>query len=498
MSVSDFQPANIGMAEAERLALLDSYAPESLVDDAELVAITQFAAKLAGTPTALVSLLEADWQRFLAREGVEVPETPRSQSFCQYAMVMGAVMEVADARNDPRFADNPLVTGGPRIRFYAGAPLIGEKGEPLGALCVLSPEPRPEGLSPTQREGLTVLAAAVMRRMRDRRGHLERLKSEARFEALGDAMPQMAWSTPADGQPDYFNRRWEEFTGVPGEAHHGHGWLEALHPDDRRIAAEAWANAVETGEAYEVEYRMRRNDGEWRWTLARGLPLRNAEGEIERWFGTNTDIHETRLLAEHRDLLARELGHRIKNIFALVGGLLSLESRANPAAAPAMALMSARIAALGRAHDHVRPDRDDHGKPTRLIGLLGEMFVPYNVGDEPMVRIGGDDLTIDEEAVSPLAMLFHELATNAAKYGALSELGGMVDLRISSADGMTRFDWREQGGPDARKAVDASGFGSTLITMAVERQLKGTIRRWWEEGGLRARIDVPTARLARG
>ncbi len=486
------------MTEPARLALLDSYAPDSLVDDPELVAITQFAARLAGTPTALVSLVEATRQRFLAREGLEATETPRSQSFCQHAMVMDGVMEVADARDDPRFADNPLVTGPPDIRFYAGAPLIGEDGEALGALCVLSPDPRPEGLTDLQREGLMVLGAAVMRRLRDRRGHLARLKSEARFEALGDAMPQMAWSTPADGMTDYFNLRWEEFTGAPAERHFGTGWLEVVHPDDRGAAVAAWTAAVAAGSPYEVEYRMLRADGEWRWTLARGLPVRDAAGEIERWFGTNTDIHERRTDSETRELLTRELSHRIKNIFTLVAGLLHLEAKSNPELSKTVGTVSGRIDALARAHDHVRPDRIQRGEATQLIGLLNELFSPYELSGANRVWIHGDDMLIAEEAVSPLALLFHELATNAAKYGALSESGGTIDLTIAVVDGTTRFDWREQGGPSPdRSGGSAAGFGNTLIAMAVERQLRGTIERTWEEGGLHARIEVPTERLAR-
>ena len=421
--------------------------PISLVDDSELVAITRFAAKLAGTPTALVSLIEATRQRFLAREGLDATETPRSQSFCQYAMAMDGVMEVADARDDARFADNPLVTGPPHIRFYAGAPLIGEDGEALGALCVLSPDPRPDGLTDLQREGMMVLASAVMRRLRDRRGHLARLKSEARFEALGDAMPQMAWSTPADGLPDYFNLRWEEFTGVPAERHYGTGWLDALHPEDHAAALAAWNGAVDSGSPYEVEYRMLRADGEWRWTLARGLPVRDAKGKIERWFGTNTDIHERRTDSETRELLTRELSHRIKNIFTLVAGLLHLEAKSNPALSKTVGTVSGRIDALARAHDHVRPDRVQRGEATQLIGLLGELFSPYDLSGANRVRIHGDDLVVAEEAVSPLALLFHELATNAAKYGALSVAGGTIDLTIAVVDGTTRFDWREQGGP---------------------------------------------------
>ncbi len=496
--MSDFKALSEGMTEAERLALLDSYAPDSLVDDPELVAITHFAARLTDTPTALVSLVEADRQRFLARAGLDATETPRSQSFCQYAMAMDGVMEVADARGDPRFADNPLVTGAPHIRFYAGAPLIGEDGEGLGALCVLSPDSRPEGLTDLQREGLTVLASSVMRRLRDRRGHLARLKSEARFEALGDAMPQMAWSTPADGMTDYFNLRWAEFTGAPAESHYGTGWLAVVHPDDRQAAVDAWQAAVADGSPYEVEYRMLRSDGEWRWTLARGLPVLDAEGVIERWFGTNTDIHERRTDSESRELLTLELSHRIKNIFTLVAGLLHLEAKSNPALSHTVGTVSGRIDALARAHDHVRPDRVERGEATRLAGLLGDLFAPYDLSGENRVRIHGDDLVIAEEAVSPLALLFHELATNAAKYGALSDPGGTIDLTIAVADGTTGFDWREQGGPAAdRSGSAATGFGNTLIAMAVERQLRGTIERTWTVDGLHARIMVPTKRLAR-
>ena len=242
---------------------------------------------------------------------------------------------------------------------------------------------------------------------------------------------------------------------------------------------------------------MLRADGEWRWTLARGLPVRDGGGRIERWFGTNTDIHERRTDSETRELLTRELSHRIKNIFTLVAGLLHLEAKANPALSKTVGTVSGRIDALARAHDHVRPDRVARGESTRLIGLLGELFAPYDLSGANRVRIHGDDLVIAEEAVSPLALLFHELATNAAKYGALSDPGGTIDLTIAVVDGTTRFDWREQGGPAAdRSGVVTTGFGNTLIAMAVERQLRGTIERTWEAGGLHARIEVPTERLA--
>ena len=493
-----FREAVPGISEAERLAHLETYSPDTLRGDPELEAITQFAAKLAGTPIALVSLVEQDRQRFLAREGIDVDETARSVSFCQHAMVGPSVMEVADASADPRFADNALVTGAPHIRFYAGAPLVGDSGEPLGALCVIGPEPRAGGLTDFQREGLLVLAQAVMRRLRDRRSHVAHASSEAKFHALSDAIPQMAWSTGPDGAVDYFNKRWGQFTGVPVEQHFGDGWAEAVHPDDVPAAQEAWSRAVRDLSPYEVEYRLRRHDGEWRWTLARGLPMTGPEGEVKAWFGTNTEIHDRKLLVEKQDLLTRELAHRIKNILSVINGLLHLESRANPGFEAVAHGVSQRIAALGRAHDYVRPGGRDGDEARRsLKGVLNDLFAPYASAAGSRVAVDGDDLSIGEDAVTPLALMFHELATNAVKYGALSAPNGTVALTLEPDGEAVRFRWNESGGPDAARGGDeANGFGSRLIKSAVERQLKGTIERRWTESGLEVTVEVPASRLA--
>src|SRR5690606_13749270 len=126
-------------------------------------------------------------QRFLARRGIDARETPRDASFCAHAMLLESAMEVPDARDDPRFAANPLVTGAPHIRFYAGQPLRSEEGIPLGSLCVIDREPRPGGLTDLQREGLEVLARSVMLRLRIQREGLasarELEQNEARLRA---------------------------------------------------------------------------------------------------------------------------------------------------------------------------------------------------------------------------------------------------------------------------------------------------------------------------
>ena len=127
-------------------------------------------------------------------------------------------------------------------------------------------------------------------------------ESERKFRAIADTMPQIVWSTRADGYHDYFNRRWYEFTGLsPGDSD-GEGWNPTLHPEDRERAWTAWRHSLETGDPYEVEYRFRSKDGSYRWFIGRALAIRNERGEIERWFGTCTDVQE---IIEARDVLAR-------------------------------------------------------------------------------------------------------------------------------------------------------------------------------------------------
>ena len=135
------------ISESERLAELAAYdvldtAAEPAFDD-----IVRVAAEASGCPTALVSLLDEDRQWFKARCGIDVGQTPRDQAFCEHALWADAPLIVADATADVRFRDNPLVTGAPGIRFYAGFPLRTPTGAVLGTLCVLGYEPRPEGLT---------------------------------------------------------------------------------------------------------------------------------------------------------------------------------------------------------------------------------------------------------------------------------------------------------------------------------------------------------------
>ncbi|THD36384.1 MAG: PAS domain S-box protein [Sphingomonas sp.] len=496
--------------EAARTALLASYELETLRDSAALKKITDFAGALCGCPVALVSLVEETRQTFIARTGIDLTETPREVSFCAHAMLGDAIMVVPDATADPRFAGNVLVTGETNIRFYAGAPLVTEDGVPLGSLCVIDTVPHPDGLSDLQRQGLETLADNVMARLRDNRdtaawrsaeGDARRalLDSEGRFRTLADTMPQMVWSTLPDGYHDYYNARWYEFTGVPDGSTDGEAWNGMFHPDDQERAWGRWRQSLTSGEPYEIEYRLRHHDGTYRWVLGRALPIRDGEGRIVRWFGTCTDIHEQKLALEEREVISQELSHRIKNIFSVVSGLVAFSARAHPEFSGIAADLRERITALGRAHDFVRPHSPASrpaSQPTSLGGLLGELFAPYQLAEHDRITVSGEDVAIDDRSATPLALLFHELATNATKYGALSYPDGAVTVTMHRADDGVTLGWREAGGP-AVSAPETGGFGTQLMEMSAVRQLGGIVTRDWKPEGLDLTVRVPLAAFRR-
>lgn len=493
--------------EADRIKALANYTLDAGRLDA-LKEITDFVAALCDTPIALVCLVDEHRQRFLAKVGLDADGTTRDVSFCAHAMLQDRLFIVPDATVDFRFSDNPLVAGEPHIRFYAGAPLVSPEGVPLGSLCVIDKQVRPQGLTPLQIHGLTMLSHRVVALMesgrRDEASRQQRdvdaqalAESELRFRTLADSMPQMVWSTRPDGYHDYYNARWYQYTGMAEGENDGEGWNGMFHVDDQARAWERWRHSLETGEPYEIEYRLRHRTGQYRWTLGRALPLRNAAGEITRWFGTCTDIHEQKLTLEEREMIAHELSHRIKNIFSVINGLIGLSTREHPEIAKATDELRERVMALGRAHDFVRPHSANSASElgqSSLQGVLRQIFAPYG---ENRVILEGEDIEVDDRSATPLALLFHELATNAAKYGALSVAEGKVVLNTGRDGDACIIDWSERAGPFTAEPSH-EGFGSRLISLSVERQMSGTIERRWLPDGLRVSLRIPLRSMSRG
>ncbi|MDZ8262818.1 ATP-binding protein [Nostoc sp. ChiQUE01b] len=153
-------------------------------------------------------------------------------------------------------------------------------------------------------------------------------QSEERYRYLAEAIPQLVWTTKPNGECDFFNQNWCEYTGLTLEQSLGSGWLAALHPDDVQRADKVWSDAVKNSTIYNNEYRFKRaTDGSYRWQLARGLPLKDEQGIVVKWFGTCTDIHEQKQILEKRahllelEQVARakaETANRIKDEFLAI------------------------------------------------------------------------------------------------------------------------------------------------------------------------------------
>ena len=170
--------------EDERLRVLRSYKILDTKPEAQFDELTQLAALICGVPICLISLIDADRQWFKSRVGLDAEETPRAQAFCTHAIMQPELFVISDAAQDDRFSHNPLVTGDPHIRFYAGAPLATADGNLLGTLCVMDRQPRT--LTEDQKTALQILGRQVIANM-ELRASLRELREglAAREKARG-------------------------------------------------------------------------------------------------------------------------------------------------------------------------------------------------------------------------------------------------------------------------------------------------------------------------
>jgi two-component sensor histidine kinase len=190
-----------------------------------------------------------------------------------------------------------------------------------------------------------------------------------------------------------------------------------------------------------------------------------------------------------RDLLSRELVHRIKNAFALVSGITSMAARAQPQHKVFAADLGSRFHALAAASEQCLPQSGQVWQSTSVRALLRAITAPYETDPErPAFRIEGDDVAINGDVGNALALAFHEFVTNAVKYGALAS-GKPVAVSLALVDAVLTIDWREESGHGVAPA--SSGFGTALTNATIVRQLQGHIERQWREEGLRIILRIP-------
>src|SRR5499427_8545555 len=190
-----------------------------------------------------------------------------------------------------RFPDDRLLVDW-GIESYLGVPLCDARGRHLGHLAVFDEQPMPG--EPRKLFILRIFATRAAAEL-ERLQFEERLReSEQRWRSLTEALPQLVWSATPDGACDYFSAQWTQHTGVPESDLLGWRWLAVLHPDDREPTRRLWTESVAGRGPYDVEYRVRRSDGVYRWFKTRGTPIRDSTGRVVTWFGTCTDISDLR------------------------------------------------------------------------------------------------------------------------------------------------------------------------------------------------------------
>ena len=314
--------------EAERLAALRSYgvldtAPEPAFDD-----IVRLAGQLLDAPIVAVNLIDAHRQWFKSEIGLGVREMPLDDSICKFVLLESERMVVPDTRTDTRFNCNPLVTGGPGLRFYAGELLKTGSGMPLGTLCVLDTEPRPGGLTELQALTLKTLAQQVLTQLElrkvvfeqerllaeQRHMHAELQRAQERSRLATEAAGLGIWSWNPDSDAIVWeNARPYEILGLPrdgGPPTVRQFMHEYLHPDDAAGFAAAIASTVSTGAQFHFQGRMRRTDGELRWIDFLGKAQPASDGAAPLILGVVSDI-TARKLAE---VELQESRQRFENI----------------------------------------------------------------------------------------------------------------------------------------------------------------------------------------
>jgi PAS domain S-box-containing protein len=415
------------------------------------------------------------------------------------SLKQGEFISIADVRLDERTAAAAAALEGRSARSFVNVPVL-EQGRLVAVLFVNHAEAREW----TAEEHRFVCDVAARTRIAAQRARAEKAlrESEAKFRTIADAMPQMVWSTLPDGYHDYYNQQWYDFTGVPQGSTDGAAWNGMFHPEDQSRAWEVWRRSLATGEAYEIEYRLRHRSGEYRWVLGRALPVRNEDGKIVRWMGTCTDIQEQKkaqeeLLANSRrkdDFLAM-LAHELRNPLAPISTAAHLLK-----AAPSNEKNVARSAdIIARQVGHMTELVDDlldvsrvtrglvelERTPVELKALLGSAIEQVR----PLIEARGHQLTTrmtpgDVYVLGDrtrLVQVMSNLLNNAAKYtpvnGALSlsvTVGELVEVRVAdNGVGIDEqllplvFDLFTQGERTPDRSQGGLGLGLALVKSLV-------------------------------
>lgn len=387
----------------------------------------------------------------------------------------------------PEWSDFPFVLLTERGGSIERNPAAARYLETLGNVTFVE---RP--FHPTTLVSVARAALRARRRQYDARARLHALhESEEKFRSLADSMPTLCWMAAPDGDIFWYNKRWYEYTGTSPDEMKGWGWQSVHDPAVLPEVLVSWKASLETGEPFEMVFPLKSADGNFNQFLTRVAPIRDADNRITRWFGTNTDISTQKKSEDHLNFLMQEISHRSKNLLAVIQSMIRQMARDSTNVSEFSGRLGERLLGLASTHDQLV---DNSWQGATLRRLIVNQLAPFMTEGRP-IDLDGVEIQLKPKAAEALGLAFHELATNAAKYGALSRPDGIVQVHWGLSGGqdaepMLRLSWRERGGP-AAKPPKKKGFGTLVLTRVVPSTLSGAATLDYPREGVSWAIDCP-------
>jgi PAS domain S-box-containing protein len=373
----------------------------------------------------------------------------------------------------------------------------------------VSYSPVPDATAPTGVGGVLITVVETTNRVHTenalRRSEAALRESEAALRLVLDSATDAIYCIDTEGTTTRCNAAFLRMLGMRDESdaigHKLHGVIHHSHPDGSPYAREDCPiyNTARGGPpAHLDEECFFRLDGTSFPVEYWVAPIMR-DGVLQGAVCTFIDITERKRAQERQALLVRELNHRVKNVFAITAGMVSLSARTATSPKDLSIAIRGRLEALASAHDLILPHAAGQTgasvQATSLDDLLRKILSPYAVGGADRVVCVGPPVPVGAQAASSLALILHELATNAAKYGALSAPAGHLRVDWTTSGETLTLTWEERGGPALAAPPTARGFGTVLLEQSVRGQFNGAIDYDWNKAGLIVRLSLPLPRL---